>query len=69
MTVREVYEKAQGVEATIALLQELECTIAGATTPAELMSELHKLDYGFLHEAYDILQEYAYKLYDTSACA
>ena len=69
MTVKEVYEKAQGIEATIALLQKLEGTIAGASTPAALMSELHRLDYGFLHNAYDFLQEYADKLYDTSACA
>lgn len=65
MTVREVYEKAQSVEANIALLQKLEGIIARNEPSRDL--QLAQLDYGFLHKTYEFLQEYADRLYDTGS--
>lgn len=67
MTVREVYEKAQGVEANIALLRRLETIITEPGSVSDMMCNLHEFDLGFLRKTYEFLQEYADRLYDTGS--
>lgn len=63
MTVREVYEKAQSVEASIAYLQHYHDIVEDSNR------SLHDHMDGCIKKACEFLQEYADKLYDTGSYA